>query len=175
MQQLKMCDLLTALNALDPFGPFNVGRVAIKTKRNQVLQPLADVINDPENLFFLASQVNQAKATYVVAAIKSEVIKSSENQFFAAMESYLRTTKVTTASRAVAVKLNAAIQTIAKNAAALEEALPNPPPADARAKGIEQPQNLLIAAVAAQKAEAAKKVTFIDIWNRVLLGKVVNE
>ncbi|KZS96680.1 hypothetical protein SISNIDRAFT_282726 [Sistotremastrum niveocremeum HHB9708] len=163
MQQSEVCGIISALNALDQH-------------RNVVLQPLADIINDSENLFFLASDVNRAKASYVQLAIGNQVIKSSENQFFIAMESYLRTAEVASASRKVAGQCDAEIATIVNHATALAATFPAPPPAGTRAQGEQILQNNLRAALKAHADQKAdEKITVVNLWNRALLGKVVNE
>ncbi|KZT42363.1 hypothetical protein SISSUDRAFT_81551 [Sistotremastrum suecicum HHB10207 ss-3] len=169
MQQSTLCGIVAALNSLQESEGVDV-------KRNSVLQPLADIANSVTNLFFLDSHVNGAKANYVQLAISNQVIKSSENQFFAAVQSYLRTDTVASESRKVAAQLDSAILAILKKATTLADGFPPPPPAGTRAQGVQILQKNLrtaLTAHAAQKAE--EKITVVNLWNRALIGTVVNE
>ncbi|KZS96671.1 hypothetical protein SISNIDRAFT_482472 [Sistotremastrum niveocremeum HHB9708] len=169
MQQSTLCGIVAALNSLQESEGVDV-------KRNSVLQPLANIANSVQNLFFLDSNVNGAKANYVQLAISGQPIETSRNQFFAAVHSYLESTTVASESREVAADLDSAISVILKNANTLVAGFPPPPPAGTRAQGVQILQNNLreaLAAHAAQKAE--QKITVVNLWNRVLLKTVRNE
>lgn len=88
MDQLKICQIVAELNKLAsvtlPNQPAN--EAPLQLRRFQVLQPVADIINDPDNLFFLATGVNGAvsltiqhrsSTIEVVVPIESEVCRQS--------------------------------------------------------------------------------------------------
>ncbi|KZS96670.1 hypothetical protein SISNIDRAFT_463443 [Sistotremastrum niveocremeum HHB9708] len=196
MQQSTLCGIVSALNSLQELEGAAV-------KRTNVLQPIADIANGIDNLFFLDSRVNGAvsgtfgisikfasklimlcskKASFVQLAVGNQVISSTHNAFFPAVQVYLRKDTIASSSRKVAADLDAAIKVILNQATTLAEGFPPPPPPPPPAgtpprdvvlqKKLRDALNEMQAAHAAQRVE--EKISVINLWNRALLAAVVH-
>ncbi|KZS87925.1 hypothetical protein SISNIDRAFT_278928 [Sistotremastrum niveocremeum HHB9708] len=159
MQASGMCHVVAALNS-------------IGISRATQLQDMADVINGPSNLLFLASAINRAKATFVVNAMNSHTITSA-NVANVAVSAYLRDQFVTSGSLAVAQHLDTLINGILADAIHRANAIQALPPgqrATTQAQIIQQNFKATVNHV----ASIPNRLTVTTLWTRVLHTTVVH-
>ncbi|KZS88703.1 hypothetical protein SISNIDRAFT_489944 [Sistotremastrum niveocremeum HHB9708] len=149
------CDVLTAFRAA-------VGQGAQSAA--EIMEGIVAAINARNNLFFLQTDVNKSKATYVQKVLSNAVAvpqlsassTPTNSLAFADVHQFIHSPGVQAASTAVANAADVAINAVI-----------------ARANAVQNAPAALTAALAAFNGHVANGLTVAATWNRVLAGVVV--
>ncbi|KZT40130.1 hypothetical protein SISSUDRAFT_1032104 [Sistotremastrum suecicum HHB10207 ss-3] len=155
----QVCQIITAMTKLDP-----------PLARSTQMQELANIINGPTNLFFLATAVNSRKSPFVQNAIAGvSITKVPANNF--AVQSYLSNAHVHAQSLAIAQALDHEVAGLVATATAKANTFPVI--AHGRAVGAQIAEQALKTAVANHAAHN-NPTPVTTLWQRVLNARVIN-